>query len=241
MKTVIVTGADRGIGAATAKAFAKRNYNVAIWYHTEAENARQVQRQILSEGGIAEVFCCDVTDFRAVQRTVSQVEFRFGEIDVLVNNAGIALQKLFCDLTSEDWRRVLSVDLDSVFYCCKAVAPRMAERSSGSIVNVSSMWGQIGGACEVAYSAAKAGVLGLTKALAKELSLAGVRVNCICPGVIDTGMNAPLGAETLARLAEEIPLQRLGTAEEVAEGILYLAEASYVTGQVLGVNGGFVI
>ena len=239
-KSALVTGASRGIGAAVAKQLAKDGFDIWLNYHSNHEAARRVQAEIEACGAACTLLPFDVADAQAVRAALNPLLEKATPY-ALVNNAGIALQKLFCDLTPEDWRRVLSVDLDSVFCCCKAVAPRMAERSSGSIVNVSSMWGQIGGACEVAYSAAKAGVLGLTKALAKELSLAGVRVNCICPGVIDTGMNAPLGAETLARLAEEIPLQRLGTAEEVAEGILYLAEASYVTGQVLGVNGGFVI
>ena len=166
-----------------------------------------------------------------------------GPVDVLVNNAGIAQQKLFTDVTEEDWRRVFAVDVDGVFRCCQCALPHMIHEKAGSIVNISSMWGQVGASCEVAYSAAKAAVIGLTKALAQELGPSHIRVNCVCPGVIDTEMNAALGADTMDALREETPLGRIGAPEDVAAAVSFLAgeESSFVTGQILGVNGGFVI
>ncbi|MDC0700747.1 SDR family oxidoreductase, partial [Blautia wexlerae] len=164
-------------------------------------------------------------------------------VDVLVNNAGIAQQKLFTDLTDTDWDRIFAVDVKGVFLCCQAALPHMIHEKRGAIVNISSMWGQVGASCEVHYSAAKAAVIGLTKALAKELGPSQIRVNCIAPGVIATEMNDLLGAETLEALREETPLEAIGTAEQVADAVRFLAsdQASFITGQVLGVNGGMVI
>jgi 3-oxoacyl-[acyl-carrier protein] reductase len=165
-----------------------------------------------------------------------------GAVDVLVNNAGISQQKLFTDITDEDWRRMTGVNLDGVFYCSREASREMIRKKSGSIINISSMWGQVGASCEVHYSAAKAGVIGLTKALAKELGPSNIRVNCIAPGVIDTDMMSGFDNETKNSLIDETPLLRLGTPEDIAKAVVFLAdENSFITGQVLGVNGGIII
>ena len=167
----------------------------------------------------------------------------FGKIDVLVNNAGIAQQKLFTDISDEDFRNMFAVNVDSVFYLCREVLPDMIHRKSGSIINISSMWGEVGASCEVHYSASKAAVIGLTKALAKEVGLSGIRVNCVCPGFINTDMNKLIDSETAEAIREETPLYRLGEAEDIANAVLFLAQnsSSFITGQIIGVNGGLII
>lgn len=238
-QTVLITGASRGIGAAAARLFAAQGYRVAICCHTQMEKAEKLAASLPD----AAAFTADVAKEADVVRMVDAVHSRFGEIHVLVNNAGIAMQKLFTDTTTEDWNRIFDVNVTGIFYACRAVLPEMIRRKSGRIVNVSSMWGVTGASCEVAYSASKAAVIGLTKALAKEVGLSGITVNCVAPGVIDTEMNANLSAEDRAVLCGETPLARIGTAQEAAQAILFLASdrASFVTGQVLGVNGGIVI
>lgn len=238
-QTVLITGASRGIGAAAARLFAAQGYRVAICCHTQMEKAEELAASLPD----AAAFTADVAKETEVVRMVDAVHSRFGEIHVLINNAGIAMQKLFTDTTAADWNRVFDVNVTGIFYACRAVLPEMIRRKSGRIVNVSSMWGVTGASCEVAYSASKAAVIGLTKALAKEVGLSGITVNCVAPGVIDTEMNANLSAEDRAVLCDETPLARIGTAQEAAQAILFLASdrASFVTGQVLGVNGGIVI
>ena len=166
-----------------------------------------------------------------------------GSVDVLVNNAGISSQKLFTDITDDEWKKTIGVNLDAVFYCCKNALPHMIRQKSGAIINISSMWGEVGASCEVHYSASKAGVIGLTKALAKEVAPSGVRVNCIAPGVIMTDMMSDYDDKTINELKDETPLGRLGTPEDIAAAALFLAsdDASFITGQTLGVNGGFII
>ena len=184
---------------------------------------------------------CDVSDPECVREACREAEGTLGHIDALVNNAGIAQQKLLTDVTDEDWRRMLDVNLSGAFYVIRAVLPGMISRKHGSIVNVSSVWGQVGASCEAHYSAAKAGLIGLTRALAKEVGPSGVTVNCVCPGVIQTDMLGGFTSGDLAALAEETPLGRLGTPQEVAAAIVWLCQedAAFVTGQVLGVGGGF--
>ena len=189
------------------------------------------------------VYVCDVAQREQVQAMTAAFLREFGRIDVLVCNAGIARQELFTDITEAGWREVMGVDLDGVFYCAQAVLPDMLHRKAGKIITLSSMWGQVGASCEVAYSTAKAGVIGLTKALAKELGPSGITVNCVAPGVIDTEMNGNLPQDIKDELAEETPLERLGTPEDVAQAVWFLASSAgdFFTGQVLAPNGGLII
>ncbi len=242
-QTVLITGASRGIGRAAAELFAARGYRVMLNYHRSREEALELERELTARGADAMAYGADVSDREQVQAMAEACRQRFGGTDVLVCNAGIARQGLFTDLTPAQWREMMGVHLDGAFHCCQAVLPGMIRRQTGSIVLVSSIWGMVGASCEVAYSTAKAALIGLTKALAKEVGPSGIRVNCVAPGVVDTAMNAALDGETLAALQEETPLGRLGTPEEIARAIAFLAspEAGFITGQVLSPNGGFVI
>lgn len=244
-QTVLITGGSRGIGAASVLAFAKAGYRVAFTWHSSADAARRVVETVQQAvpGSTVLAIRADAADSAQVRDAVAQTARELGGPQVLVCNAGIAQQKLFTDLTDEDWRRMMSVDLDGVFYACRAALPGMIREKYGRILCVSSMWGQTGGSCEVHYSAAKAGVIGLCRALAKEEGPSGITVNCVAPGVIDTDMMASFTEEDRAALAEETPVGRLGTAEEIARTLVFLAspDAGYITGQVIGQNGGLVI
>jgi 3-oxoacyl-[acyl-carrier protein] reductase len=242
-KTVLITGASRGIGAETARRFAREGCRVAVNYHASEEQALALCREITAAGGEAIPVRADVSDPEQVAKMVDSVLENFCQLDILVCNAGVSCQKLLGDMTTEEWRRLMSVDLDSVFYCCRAVLPHMIHRKSGKIITISSMWGVTGGSCEAAYSAAKAGVIGLTRALAKELGPSGITVNCVAPGVIATEMNQNLGPQDLAALAEETPLGRIGTPADVAAAVAFLAcaDGDFLTGQVIQPNGGIVI
>ncbi len=234
----LVTGASRGIGAAAAKRLAADGYTVIVHCNQNTKQAQTVADKI---GGT--VMQADLADFAQIDSMVDAVIRQFGQIDVLVNNAGIALTGLFQDISDEDAMRLFLVDLGGTMHTAKRVLPHMLRAHKGSIVNIASVWGETGAACEVHYSAAKAGVIGFTKALAKETGLSGIRVNCVSPGVIDTDMNRMHGAETMQALADETALCRIGTPEEVAEAIAFLAseKAGFITGQVIPVNGGFLI
>lgn len=238
MQTALVTGACGGIGQAICRQLAQRGVTVAVGYHNTRETGEALAREV---GGLP-VFC-DVTDPGSVQKAVDNVLENFCQLDILICNAGVAWRGLLQDMTDAQWRQVISADLDGVFHCCRAALPHMISRKKGKIVTISSVWGVKGASCEVAYSAAKAGVIGLTKALAKELGPSGITVNCVAPGVIDTEMNAKLSQEDKDALAEETPLERLGTPRDAAESIYFLASeaGSFFTGQVLAPNGGFVI
>ena len=233
MKRVLITGASRGIGAACARLFAKSGYDVIINYNNSKEEALRLAREIGAE------------TIRADVSSSAQVDDMFkaaGEVNILVNNAGISGFYMLDAMSDDEWNKMIGVNLNGVFYCIRAVLPQMLRRKSGAIVNVSSMWGICGSSCEAAYSASKAGVIGLTKALAKEVGPSGIRVNCVAPGAIDTDMNKKLGGDAIKELCEETPLGRLGSPEEVARAILFLADDDgFITGQVLSPNGGLVI
>lgn len=232
MKTVLITGGSRGIGAATVRAFAARGYKVYFVYEKQHEKAQAVA----AETG-ATAICCDVADKTQVQNVFDAVP----DLDVLVCNAGVCHTGLIQDLSEHDWDRLFDVNVKGIYHCVKSAIPLFLKKQSGCIVNVSSMWGQVGASCEAAYSATKGAVIALTKALAQELGPAGIRVNCVAPGVIQTDMCANVEPSIMEELRQQTPVGRLGTGADVADAILYLSEASFVTGQILGINGGFVV
>lgn len=242
-KVVLVTGASRGIGKAVAERFAREGYAVALHYNTGKVEAEATVQKLTSAGYTAMAVQADVRDSAQVQQMVDTVSHALGNIGILINNAGIAQQKLFTDITDEEWHNMFAVHVDGTFYCTRAVLPVMIRQKQGCIVNISSMWGQVGGSCEVHYSAAKGAIQAMTKALAKEVGPSGVRVNCVAPGVIQTEMNKLLDAETLEALREDTPLEMLGTAEHVADLVYFLCseQATFITGQIMGINGGMVI
>ncbi len=242
-KTAIITGASKGIGAATAILFAEAGYNVVINYNDSFQAATILARSLSSRGFEVVAMKANVANRLEVELMIKETVYKYGRIDVFVNNAGIACQGLITDIDEYDTDRIFDVNLKGVYNCCKAVTPVMVNQKNGKIINISSMWGQVGASCEVAYSAAKAGVIGLTKALAKELAPSGITVNAIAPGLIETNMNANIDVEALNSFVDEIPLGRMGSADEIAEGVMFLAsdKADYITGQVLGINGGYVV
>ncbi len=236
---VLISGGDRGIGAAAARAFYAAGYRVAVLYHSDEAAAGALEAAL--PGCLA--LRCDVASRADCEAAFAAAEAALGHVDILVSNAGIAQQKLFTDITPAEWQRMLDVNLGGAFHLCQLALPGMIRRKWGRILTVSSMWGQTGGSCEAHYSAAKAGLIGLTKALAREEGPSGVTANCVAPGVIDTDMMAAFTPADRQALADETPVGRLGSAEEVAETLLFLAGegAGYITGQVFGVNGGLVI
>lgn len=237
MKTAIVTGGAKGIGAAIVKRLVQDGYKVAFCYNNSESEANKLCTDL---GANCRAYKLDITDSKAVNDTFAHIEKNFGEIAVLVNNAGIAEQSLFTDITDEMWHKMLQTNLSGAFYCSRAVLKYMINRKSGKIVNISSIWGEIGGSCEVHYSAAKAGLIGMTKALAKEVGLSGITVNSVSPGVILTDMTSHFDDDTMNELKNETPLNRIGTPEDVAGAVAFLVsrDADFITGQDLAVNGG---
>lgn len=242
-KTAFVTGSSRGIGRAVVRRLAAEGWSVGIDYLQARDQALALERELRDQGTDCLAVQGDVADRAAIAAAIRRTEEALGPVSLLVNNAGIAGQRQFQDLTEADWRRFFAVNLDGAFHAIQAVLPHMLHEKAGSIVNVSSIWGLRGASCEVAYSASKAALIGLTRSLAMELAPSGIRVNCVAPGVIRTDMVEVLGEETLAALAEETPAGRLGTAEEVAAAVAFLAGdgASFITGQVLTADGGFIL
>lgn len=240
-KCVLITGASRGIGRACAFTFARAGYHVFINCRNSVKELELVREQILSEGGSCQALPGDMGNSGDVSRIFQQIESSAKGLDVLVNNAGMAYIGLLTDMTDSDWDRILHTNLSSVFYCSRAAIPYMVSQKSGKIISISSMWGTSGASCEAAYSATKAGVNGLTKALAKELAPSNIQVNAIACGVIDTDMNAQLSEQERHSLMDEVPAGRFGSPREVADLVLDLAEShAYLTGQIIGLDGGFL-
>lgn len=239
MKTVLVTGASRGIGKAIATKFYENGYKVIINYNKSEKEALELQKMLPG----SEVVKADVSNEADVKNMVSKVMEKYGFVDVLVNNAGISQQKLFTDITTEEWDNMIGVNLNSVYYTCKYIVPYMVSRKQGKIINISSMWGVTGASCEVHYSTTKAAVIGFTKALAKELGPSRITVNAVAPGMIMTDMCSNFDEETINSIKEETPLGKTGTPLNVADSVYFLAseQADFITGQVLSPNGGMVI
>ncbi|MBE7063380.1 MAG: SDR family oxidoreductase [Ruminococcaceae bacterium] len=232
MKTAAVSGGAGGIGSAICRMLASSGYKVFVGYNHSKKSAEALAAEI---GGAAlQLDVCRAESVRTFTEAV-------GRCDVLVNNAGIAAQRLFTDITEDEWDAMFDVHVKGTYRLCRAFLPGMIREKAGSIVNIASMWGQVGASCEVHYSAAKAAVIGMTRALAKEVGPSDIRVNCVSPGVIETEMLAGFSSEDKKALAEETPLGRIGTPRDVAGAVLYAAEAPFLTGQVIAINGGFVV
>lgn len=241
MKTVIVTGGSRGIGAAIVKLLAKNGYQVILNYNHSEEAAKQIKQQLALENINIEVFKADVSKREEVKKLIKFTLDKYKNIDVLINNAGIDQIKPFMDITDEDWNTMIQVNLNSVFYCTQEALENMIHNKKGCIINISSIWGSTGASCEVHYSASKAAIDGMTKALAKELGLSNIRVNAIAPGLVNTEMNKDLTEEELEELKNEIPLGRIAEPEEIVNSVKWLIEDEYISGQIISVNGGWGI
>lgn len=243
--TALVTGGSRGIGKAIVRQLFEQGYHVVINYFRSESSAIALAEELngLSKGNKAIAICADVSNNDQVEIMFAETKKHLGSVCVLVNNTGISQQKLFTEITETEWNTMFDVNVKSMFLCCQKALPNMIHHKRGHIINISSMWGQVGASCEVHYSASKAAVIGLTKALAKEVGPSNIQVNCVAPGVIQTAMNLHLQSDALEQLKEETPLGKLGTAQDVADLVGFLASerSNFITGQVFGVNGGIVI
>ncbi len=240
-KVIIVTGGSRGIGASIVKLLAAEDYKVILNYHQSEHTAEEIKQELLQQGKKIEIFKADVSKREDVRKLIQFAIEKYHKVDVLINNAGIAQEKLFTQITDEDWNKMIQTNLNSVFYCTQEVVQYMLEKQAGSIINISSIWGVTGGSCEVHYSVTKAGIDGMTKALAKELGPSHIRVNSIAPGAIDTDMNKSVTEEEWEEVKREIPLNSIGKAKDIAKCAKWLIEDEYTTGQVISVNGGWYI
>lgn len=241
-KCALITGASGGIGSAAALRLAKDGFDIAACYNTDKAGAEALEAELLKLGVKFKIYQADVSDSAQVNKMFSDAADYFGGVSVLVNNAGISQQKLFTDISEEEFDRITAVNFKSVFNCCKCAVPYMVSQKEGKIINISSMWGIYGASCETVYSATKAAVIGLSKALARELAPSNIQVNCIAPGAIDTKMNNNLSAADKANFANEIPMGRFGTVEEIAGIVSFLAsqDANYITAQVITADGGLI-
>jgi 3-oxoacyl-[acyl-carrier protein] reductase len=242
-KTVLVTGSSRGIGRATARKFAKEGYNVIINYYKSKDKALSLLNELLSSGANAIAVQADVSNRRQVEKMCEEGYKKFRNIDVLVNNAGIASMTLFTDITEEQWKRIFDVNIGGMFNCCQCVVPKMISEKSGRIINLASIWGLVGASCEVHYSATKGAVISFTKALAKELGPSNITVNAISPGAVDTDMIAGVDREVIEEIRYETPLEVIAKPEDIADVIYFLSTegAKLITGQVINPSAGFVI
>lgn len=242
-KVVLVTGGSRGIGKAISEKFAKNGHIVIINYNSSQEEAREIKKNMDKLYYNSEIYKCDITKYEEVKEMIEYILGKYKRIDVLINNAGISEFKLFTDISVADWNNIMDTNLNGMFYCCKEVVGNMISNKSGKIINISSIWGIVGASCEVHYSVAKAGVIGLTKALAKELAPSNINVNCIAPGMINTDMNKDLSDDEMKDIIEEIPLMKIGTPKDVAELAYFLSteKSKFITGQTISTNGGSVV
>lgn len=240
MKTVIVTGGSRGIGSEIVRELAKE-YNVVLNYNNSEQLAEQIKEELKEQGYNIEIFKADVSRREEVKALVKFTLEKYKNIDVLINNAGISQTKLFTDITDVDWDKMMQINLNSVFYCTQEVLENMIHNKSGCIINISSIWGITGGSCEVHYSVSKAGIDGMTKALAKELGASNIRVNSIAPGIISTDMIADYTSEEIEDIKNQIPLERIGKGIDIAKCVKWLVEDEYTTGQIISPNGGWAI
>lgn len=241
MKTVLVTGGAKGIGAAISKVLAKEGYQVIINYKTSKQKAEEIKERLNRSGLKVEIYKADLTKKVEVSEMIENIIKRYGKIDILINNAGISQIKPFADIEEDEWDNMMNNNLKSIYLVTKQVINNMIQNQSGSIINISSIWGITGGSCEVHYSATKAGIIGFTKALAKEMALSNITVNAIAPGLIETDMNSELTPEDIIEIQKEIPLGRMGKPEEVAEAVKWLIQSKYITGQVIKIDGGWNI
>lgn len=240
-KVIVVTGGSRGIGAAIVRMLANEGYKVVLNYNQSRGAAENIKEELRKQGNEIEIFKADVSKREEARELIKFAIEKYKKIDVLINNAGIAQEKLFTQITDDDWNKMIQTNLNSVFYCTQEAVAYMIARQEGAIINISSIWGVTGGSCEVHYSVAKAGIDGMTKALAKELGPSHIRVNSIAPGAIDTDMNKNVTQEEWEELKQEIPLESIGKAIDIAKCVKWLVEDEYTTGQVISVNGGWYI
>ncbi len=240
-KVVVVTGGSKGIGAEIVKTLANEGYKIVLNYNKSEESAKKIQEDLLNNGIKIEIFKADVSKREESKKLIKFTIEKFNTIDILINNAGIAQEKIFTNITEEDWNYILQNNLNSAFYCTQEAVTEMIHNKKGCIINVSSIWGITGASCEVAYSTTKAAINGFTKALAKELGPSNIRVNAIAPGIIDTQMNNNLTAEELENIKNEIPLEKIGKPKDIAKCVKWLIEDEYTTGQIISINGGWYI
>ena len=240
-KVVVVTGGSRGIGAQIVKTLANENYKVILNYNNSKEQAEKIQQELLEQGKEIEIIKADVSKREETEKLIQFAINKFNKIDVLINNAGISQEGLFTDVTEEEWQKIINTNLNSVFYCNQQALKYMIQEQQGCIINISSIWGETGASCEVAYSTTKAAINGMTKALAKEVGPSNIRVNAIAPGIIDTDMNRNLTTEELEQIKEQIPLNKIGKAIDIAKCVKWLIEDEYTTGQIISINGGWYI
>lgn len=241
MKTVLITGGSRGIGKCIAENLAKEGYNVVLNYNKSGNQAKEIQKDLEVQGKRIEIYKADVSKREEVKRMVKFTLNKFGNIDILINNAGIAKLQMFNDITDDDWNEMIGTNLNSVFYTIQEALPNMIHNKNGCIINISSIWGIVGASCEVAYSVSKAGIDGMTKSLAKELGLSNIRVNSIAPGVIDTEMNSNIDNAIKEEIKNETPLNKIGKPIDIYRCVKWLIEDDFTTGQVISPNGGYVI